>query len=384
MNISRQRELTQQVLTMIQTGATPRGQGALRLPAEHYCAESQAELERQRIFSRAPVCVGPSNVIRHQGDYVITSLNGKSVIVIRDASGQARAFLNSCRHRGAPLLSESKGHVRHLICPYHHWCYDTQGTLASAGKSDCYQSLSAEESGLISLPITEQGGFIWLAEQEEGLQGNFLPSGIMNELAEFGFEDYHPFSCTPLARQMNWKLGVDTFLESWHFNALHKNTISSAFFSGPGTLVTHEGYGIRLIYPRRTVTSLADNPDGNLLKHVAIIWLIFPGTLLLWQKDHLESWHIEPGPTPGECRAQFRIYTREPATAKTRPIWEKNLDIQMRTADAEDFALMVQIQRNLSSGTTRDILFGDNEPALVAFHQNLLALTGSKKHAFGI
>lgn len=378
MNVSQQRRLATQLLTMIQSGASTTGTEATRIPAFHYCSETQAAAERRNIFSLAPVCAGLAGSLRIPGDYVLTTLNGKSVILLRDASGQIKAYLNACRHRGAPLLTEEKGRVRHLVCPYHHWCYNTGGDLISTGKSDCFSTLSPAESSLVSLPVAERGGFLWLAENGEGLGDAFLPPGIMTELTEFGFEDYHLFSCTTMKRPINWKLAVDTFLESWHFGVLHKNTISSAFYSGAGALVTSEGYGLRLIYPRRSITRLASAPDESLLRHVIIIWLIFPFTLIIWQKDHLESWFIAPGQTAEQCYAEFRLYTKKPAVEKTRPLWQSNLDLQMRTVDEEDFALMAQIQRNLSSGTARDISFGLNESALAAFHHHIMMMTGEQ------
>ena len=84
---------------------------AVRLPASHYYDEAQAAAESDRIFSRSPVCAGPAGVLRVPGDYQLAELNGKAIILLRNAAGQVRAFLNACRHRRAPLLTESQGRV---------------------------------------------------------------------------------------------------------------------------------------------------------------------------------------------------------------------------------------------------------------------------------
>ncbi|WP_459873456.1 Rieske 2Fe-2S domain-containing protein [Halomonas shantousis] len=46
---------------------------------------------------------------------------GYNVIVIRSEDGIIRAFLNTCRHRGAPLTNESCGNNPHFRCPFHKW-----------------------------------------------------------------------------------------------------------------------------------------------------------------------------------------------------------------------------------------------------------------------
>ncbi|MEJ0069642.1 MAG: Rieske 2Fe-2S domain-containing protein [Pseudomonadota bacterium] len=43
----------------------------------------------------------------------------------------ARAFLNSCRHKGARLCHTETGHAERLICPYHAWTYDADGVNCS-------------------------------------------------------------------------------------------------------------------------------------------------------------------------------------------------------------------------------------------------------------
>ena len=54
---------------------------------------------------------------------------GVPVLLTRSDDGVARAFLNVCKHRGAPLCEEGLGEGRRLTCPYHAWVYDMRGDL---------------------------------------------------------------------------------------------------------------------------------------------------------------------------------------------------------------------------------------------------------------
>jgi phenylpropionate dioxygenase-like ring-hydroxylating dioxygenase large terminal subunit len=69
-------------------------------PACYYDAEFY-QREIQRIFTIGWVMVGRLDQIPNRGDYFTVDFADLSLIVIRDNEGAARAFGNSCRHRGA-------------------------------------------------------------------------------------------------------------------------------------------------------------------------------------------------------------------------------------------------------------------------------------------
>jgi len=51
---------------------------------------------------------------------------------VRGDDGQIRALHNSCRHRGSRVCLEHKGAAAKLVCPYHQWTYDLDGSLLFA------------------------------------------------------------------------------------------------------------------------------------------------------------------------------------------------------------------------------------------------------------
>jgi Rieske 2Fe-2S family protein len=46
--------------------------------------------------------------------------------------GQIRAFHNSCRHRGSRVCWSTRASAAKLVCPYHQWTYDLDGSLLFA------------------------------------------------------------------------------------------------------------------------------------------------------------------------------------------------------------------------------------------------------------
>ena len=89
------------------------------LPPWCYTSEAFRAREIQRLFYPNWLVVGRADQIQNSGDYLARQIAGVPVLVIRGRDGEVRAFANTCRHRGARLLSEENGNCRAVKCPYH-------------------------------------------------------------------------------------------------------------------------------------------------------------------------------------------------------------------------------------------------------------------------
>ncbi len=83
------------------------------------------------------------------GAFRVIEEGGRSYILVRDAQGRPRCFLNQCRHRGARLENRESGVTRVFVCPYHAWSYDTNGTLRNLPYKECFTELDFTELNLI-------------------------------------------------------------------------------------------------------------------------------------------------------------------------------------------------------------------------------------------
>ncbi len=94
---------------------------------------------------------------------------------------------------------------------------------------------------------------------------------------------------------MNWKLVIDTFLETWHVATLHKETVGPIFQPNVNAFDAFGRNG-RLIIPRRSLLEKKSEPESSwdLLTHSAIVYTLFPNALLVWQGDHVETWRSFP------------------------------------------------------------------------------------------
>src|SRR5262249_41452023 len=87
--------------------------------------------EIPQIFRGAWPYVGAHEAIADPGDQRARRALDVPVLLVRDEDGTARAFVNTCRHRGARLVEDSVC-ARSIQCPYHAWTYRLDGSLRAA------------------------------------------------------------------------------------------------------------------------------------------------------------------------------------------------------------------------------------------------------------
>ena len=87
--------------------------------------------------SRSGSSPGPGRSSAHESDVpnpgsrVVGKLGTTEVVVVRTETGEIRAHVNTCRHRGTRLVAEP-GEEKALRCPYHGWTYHLDGELVGA------------------------------------------------------------------------------------------------------------------------------------------------------------------------------------------------------------------------------------------------------------
>ena len=104
---------------------------AQAMPTSVYTTQAFLEEELQHVFSKDWYCVGRTDALANPGDYTTCELAGQPIAVVRDRDGTLRALSNVCLHRMSTLL-QGRGSARSIVCPYHAWTYNLDGSLRAA------------------------------------------------------------------------------------------------------------------------------------------------------------------------------------------------------------------------------------------------------------
>ena len=334
-----------------------------RAPVAHYRDPARLDLERQRIFKCRPVAIGHASMAPGPGDFFTHDALGVPLLVVRGDDGRLRAFLNVCRHRGTAvtLQSEGKG-CRAFVCPYHGWTYDRAGALVGVPHKAGFRRTPG---GLMPLPTFELAGLVFINADPEPYLGP-----LAADLRSFRLQSHHAYAPQRVERPLNWKIGIEIFLETYHLKRTHADSIYPMFFDNVG-LVDRVGAHLRNIFPKRTIRELTDdNRDAwRLRDHANILYHLFPNTLVLIQPDHAAVLHLFPNSVDTTRIESYTLVPELPGD-KAQEYWNANNAI-LYGATAEDFERGESIQRGLNTAANESFSFATYEHALTHFHAQL-------------
>jgi len=355
---------------------TAMAESVYRNPVTDYTCANQAARERELLFRNGAINIGLSALLPKPGDWMTHDYAGVPILLARDGDGQLGAFLNVCRHRGARVADGCGDAAKGFSCPYHGWSYGLDGALLARPDEASFAAAERASHGLRVLPVAEKYGMIWVGlRPDTRIDVDGMLHGLGDDLAAYRLDTYHHYETRVLRRKMNWKLGVDTFGETYHLQHLHPSTVSPLFHSNRCTFDAF-GRNHRMVAARRSFEELRGVPDDewDVFDHTVVICVLFPNTVFTFQRDHVETWHFFPGDNVDESVMYVSLYIPVPVdNPKSKQHWDNNFNLLMATVEMEDFPTCEGMQRGFLSGAQDAITFGRNEPALQHYHKSIKA-----------
>jgi phenylpropionate dioxygenase-like ring-hydroxylating dioxygenase large terminal subunit len=209
------------------------------IPAGRYTDPAFYELEQERVWRRTWLCVGHQGELPDAGSYRLAEETGSPILIVRGKDRKVRAFYNTCRHRGGPVVRETCGKAQRLRCSYHSWAYDLEGKLVSVPDERDFVDLDKSGRALIPVRCETWGGWIFVNEDPDAQPLLEFLGPLPTEFDDFDIENLRFVDRHTLILECNWKAAVDAFLEVYHLKHIHPNTVSR--------LLDHEGTAIGLL-----------------------------------------------------------------------------------------------------------------------------------------
>ncbi|MHA6326388.1 aromatic ring-hydroxylating oxygenase subunit alpha [Roseivivax sp. CAU 1753] len=189
------------------------------LPRALYIDPDMFDVDMDRIWYRDWILVGSSAEIPKTGNHMTIQIGDYSVIVVRGADGIVRAFHNSCRHRGSRICQAAKGSAPKLVCPYHQWTYDLDGTLQWA--RDMGPEFDPARHGLKPVHIREAAGILFLSLSPEAPPFDALAAEAQRYAGPHRLADCKLAHETTIVEKANWKLVMENNRECYHCSGSH-------------------------------------------------------------------------------------------------------------------------------------------------------------------
>ncbi len=271
------------------------------LPTRFYWDPEIFAFEQEAIFAKRWQFFAPVHKVMNPGDVAVRQVGKYPIVVTRDRKGKLHGFLNICRHRGYTVAEQDQSKCLRLVCRYHAWSYNLDGTLANAPDADGEAGFDKDQLGLTPVSVEEWGPIIMVHPDPGARAFRETYPILMQTTEELGFAPdparYTPAKEITYEIDTNWKLWYDNGTECYHCPNIHGSSFGDAFNVAP------EDTTIRLDEKFSSYKFKGSaNPKANgLTAENYISFQVFPGLVVVVHDDLLHMTAMTPL-GPGKTR----------------------------------------------------------------------------------
>lgn len=354
--------------------ATPPAIEASR-PATIFTDDARHALEQQKVFRRLPVPVTLSARLAEPGTVLAHDGYGVPIVLTRDKDGQVRAFLNACQHKGSKVVESCEPHkAGRLVCPYHAWTYKLDGQLMGVPRQETFARLDKSTRPLAQLPCKESGGLIWvILDRHAPADFSSLSDQLAVDFTAMGIPDAHVYGHKRFDLAANWKLVLEPFLEGYHVQRLHAQSIGDMFADVPN-VYDRFGRHTRQVSGKVNFTpDLLDQPVKNIHELVTHAYLAFPNTVIVTSPYYISVMIIMPRAAGRSVVDYFMLTRQAPDNPKAESLYARSYELILKVFGTEDFRAAEISQEGLSTGALDTVVYGGLEHAIPDFYETLEA-----------
>ena len=324
------------------------------LPNAHYIDPAVFAEERDALLFGQWAGLAVAADVPEAGDAKPITFMGMPLLLLRDRNDQVRVFQNTCRHRGMILVEEPRKIEGAIRCPYHSWCYSTEGKLVSTPHvggpgRNTHPDVDRATLGLIEIRSHIWRDVVWVNVDGQAPEFEVAMKPVMDRWAKFERPLYHGGADSKfvLSVKSNWKLAVENYCESYHLPWVHPglnsysrledhyNIEEYGAYSGQGTLVYRQLEGTN--GAKFTDFEGLDTKWDTAAEYISV----YPNVLLGMHRDHAFAIVLVPK-GPEETEENIHLYYATPETdAELRA---KNTE-QWKVVFEEDIFVVEGMQR---------------------------------------
>jgi len=312
---------------------------ATALPADFYTDAGMPELDAKAVFARSWQWVCHQSQIADAGDYIVTSIAGLPLIILRTVDGSIKAFHNVCRHRAGPIATCDAKQAKALRCKYHGWTYGLDGVLRSAPEMNNTENFTLSDVKLPEAKVAVWQGLVFVAT-DDAPEFDSVVKGIDERLGQQSLGDYVFHHRVAYEVNCNWKVYVDNYLEGYHVPHIHPG-LNSLLDYRTYITETAEWYSYQFS-PLESAADLYGSGD-------ALYYFIYPNTMLNILPGRLQTNRVIPQGVD-KCRVEFDYYYQKEDGEQAQK--RRASDIAFSDeVQKEDVDICESVQIGLSSGS---------------------------------
>lgn len=233
------------------------------MPAGRYTSQEYYDLEQQYIWKKSWLFAAHLDEVPEPGSFMQWDNAGQPLIIVHGMDGVVRAFYNTCRHRGAPVVTVQRGRTPRLMCGYHNWTYKTDGELVGVPESqDFGPAFDKSCRSLIGVRCEMYGKLIFVNLEENAMSLREWMGPLWDEWEEFAFDKVRLAARQSFDLKCNWKVAMEANMEVYHVPFIHPDTVAP--------LVDHKR-NVNTMFPGGHARMIAPMPQHSNREHVRAI-----------------------------------------------------------------------------------------------------------------
>jgi phenylpropionate dioxygenase-like ring-hydroxylating dioxygenase large terminal subunit len=349
------------------------------LPPWTYFNAELLELEKSELFRKTWQCAGHVSDIPEPGDYLAFDIVGERALIVRGKDRKVRAFHNVCRHRGSRVVADDQGRCKSaLVCPFHGWSYNLDGTLRAVPQAKSFPALDAKEHGLQPVEFEIWHGFMFV---------RFVP-GSQPSVAElmtrydeavrpYRLEEVKPYSgFKSESMNVNWKAVRDVDNEGYHVPIAHpalQDLYGGNYNDSPSSILTEGTFnqGVNRYWSVRHYKKILPHIE-HLPEKRQKQWNytgLFPNLVFMLYPD-LVGFYQEFPIAVDKTIQRIAYYARPDSRREARLSRYLAHRIDKITTK-EDAQLIAWSWESMQSSGFRGMILGDNENGVRSYHNVL-------------
>jgi phenylpropionate dioxygenase-like ring-hydroxylating dioxygenase large terminal subunit len=200
-------------------------QPGFSLEQAFYTSEEVLAAEWKYIFHRHWLYAGTVAQIKKPGDYFLYQLANDNIIIIRGNNDEVYAHYNTCTHRGSAICLQEKGNAPKLVCPYHQWVFDKDGTLLNARMMP--DDFCKEQYHLRPVQVKVVEGLIFISLANTPPPFEAIKKSLTPYLRPYQLQKAKVACIKNYTLAANWKLVGENFRECYHCGGAHPEYCSA-------------------------------------------------------------------------------------------------------------------------------------------------------------
>jgi phenylpropionate dioxygenase-like ring-hydroxylating dioxygenase large terminal subunit len=206
--------------------SSPMAPSTADVAVERYTSAAFHQLEVEKLWTKVWQMACREEDVPEVGDHLTYDIVGRSVLIVRSAPEEIRAFVNVCPHRGR-LLKESPGRSQELRCAFHGFAWNLDGALKQVPCQWDFPRLVESEWSLPEVRIAFWGGFVFINLDPDCAPFEDHIGDLSRHFARWPLEQRYKEAHVAKVLDCNWKVAQEAFMEAYHVVATHPQLLPS-------------------------------------------------------------------------------------------------------------------------------------------------------------